>query len=35
MAVIGVMFLFPLLWSLVSSLKPEAKIMSYPPKWFD
>jgi ABC-type sugar transport system, permease component len=35
MALIAVIFLFPLLWSLVSSLKPEAKIMSYPPKWID
>lgn len=33
MAFIGVIFLFPLLWSIVSSLKPEAEIMNYPPKW--
>ncbi|MDU7476594.1 MAG: carbohydrate ABC transporter permease [Paenibacillus macerans] len=33
MAVIGAVFVFPLLWSLVSSLKPEAEIMNYPPKW--
>ncbi|MGG4555001.1 carbohydrate ABC transporter permease [Paenibacillus sp. FSL W8-0186] len=33
MAFIGVIFLFPLLWSVVSSLKPEAEIMNYPPKW--
>jgi multiple sugar transport system permease protein len=33
MAVTSVIFLFPLLWSLISSLKPEAQIVSYPPKW--
>ncbi|MCM3039175.1 carbohydrate ABC transporter permease [Paenibacillus motobuensis] len=33
MAFMGVIFLFPLLWSVVSSLKPEAEIMNYPPKW--
>lgn len=33
MAFMGVLFLFPLLWSVVSSLKPEAEIMNYPPKW--
>ncbi|WP_019639786.1 carbohydrate ABC transporter permease [Paenibacillus fonticola] len=33
MAFIGVLFLFPLLWSAISSLKPEAEIMNYPPKW--
>lgn len=33
MAVTGVIFLFPLLWSFISSLKPEAQIVSYPPKW--
>ncbi len=29
----GVLFLFPLLWSLVSSVKPENDIVSYPPNW--
>jgi ABC-type glycerol-3-phosphate transport system permease component len=29
----GVIFLFPLLWSLVSSVKPENDIVSYPPRW--
>lgn len=29
----GIVFLFPLLWSLISSLKPENDIVSYPPKW--
>ena len=29
----GAMFLFPLLWSLVSSVKPENDIVSYPPEW--
>lgn len=29
----GVLFLFPLLWSLISSVKPENDIVSYPPKW--
>ncbi len=33
MALVAVVFLFPLLWSLISSLKPEAQIISYPPKW--
>jgi len=33
MGVIAVIFVFPLLWSVVSSLKPEADIMNYPPKW--
>jgi len=29
----GVIFLFPLLWSFISSIKPETQIVSYPPKW--
>lgn len=29
----GVTFLFPLLWSLISSIKPENDIVSYPPRW--
>lgn len=29
----GVIFLFPLLWSLISSIKPENDIVSYPPRW--
>ncbi len=29
----GVVFLFPLLWSFISSVKPEYNIVSYPPKW--
>lgn len=29
----GAIFLFPLLWSLVSSVKPENDIVSYPPRW--
>ncbi|MEI7024871.1 carbohydrate ABC transporter permease [Paenibacillus sp. y28] len=33
MALTAVVFLFPLLWSFISSLKPEAQIVSYPPKW--
>jgi multiple sugar transport system permease protein len=33
MALTAVIFLFPLLWSLISSLKPENQIVSYPPKW--
>lgn len=33
MIVVSIIFLFPLLWSLISSLKPEAQIVSYPPKW--
>jgi len=27
------LFLFPLIWAIISSLKPEADIASYPPKW--
>lgn len=33
MLLTSAIFLFPLLWSLISSLKPEANIVSYPPKW--
>lgn len=33
MVLTGVTFVFPLLWSLISSLKTEDKIVSYPPKW--
>jgi multiple sugar transport system permease protein len=33
MALAAVVFVFPLLWALVSSLKPEAQIVTYPPKW--
>ncbi|MED4599370.1 carbohydrate ABC transporter permease [Paenibacillus validus] len=33
MIVVSIIFLFPLLWSFLSSLKPEAQIVSYPPKW--
>jgi ABC-type glycerol-3-phosphate transport system permease component len=33
MLLLVVVFLFPLAWNFVSSLKPEAKIVSYPPKW--
>jgi len=29
----GAIFLFPLLWSFVSSIKPENDIVSYPPIW--
>lgn len=29
----GVIFLFPLLWSFISSIKPENDIVSYPPRW--
>jgi ABC-type glycerol-3-phosphate transport system permease component len=29
----GATFLFPMLWSLVSSVKPENDIVSYPPRW--
>lgn len=31
--IICIVFLFPIAWSLVCSIKPEADIMSYPPKW--
>ncbi len=33
MILTAVIFLFPLLWSLISSLKPENDIVSYPPRW--
>ncbi|MCR8629655.1 carbohydrate ABC transporter permease [Paenibacillus radicis (ex Xue et al. 2023)] len=33
MAFTSAVFLLPLLWSVISSLKPEAKIVSYPPQW--
>jgi multiple sugar transport system permease protein len=33
MMIAAIVFLFPLLWSFISSLKPEAQIVSYPPKW--
>ncbi|CAM4240881.1 carbohydrate ABC transporter permease [Paenibacillus alkaliterrae] len=33
MAFIGIIFLFPLFWSLISSVKPENQIISYPPRW--
>lgn len=28
-----VVFLFPLVWAFVCSVKPEAEILSYPPRW--
>lgn len=30
---ICIVFLFPIAWALVCSIKPEADITSYPPKW--
>lgn len=33
MALTSIIFLFPLAWSIISSLKPENKIVSYPPQW--
>lgn len=33
LVVICIVFLFPIAWALVSSVKPEAQIVSYPPKW--
>jgi len=33
MAIISIVFLFPLAWTLVCSFKPEASIVSYPPVW--
>jgi multiple sugar transport system permease protein len=29
----SIVFLFPLLWTVISSFKTENKIVSYPPKW--
>ncbi len=31
--ILAVLFVFPLLWTVVSSLKTEASIVSYPPRW--
>ncbi len=31
--IICIVFLFPLAWAIVCSVKPEAEILSYPPKW--
>lgn len=33
MALASLSFIFPILWSFISSLKPENNIVSYPPKW--
>lgn len=33
LAVICALFIFPLVWALACSVKPEAEILSYPPKW--
>lgn len=33
LAVVSVVFAFPILWAIVCSLKTEAEILSYPPKW--
>jgi len=33
LALIGVFFVFPLLWTLISSVKPENDIVAYPPRW--
>lgn len=33
LVVICIIFLFPLAWAIVCSVKPEAEILSYPPKW--
>ena len=33
LVVICAVFLFPLAWALVCSVKPEAEILSYPPRW--
>lgn len=30
---ICIVFLFPIAWALVCSIKPEIDITSYPPKW--
>lgn len=31
--VISIIFIFPILWSVICSFKPEIDIVSYPPKW--
>ena len=33
LVIICLIFLFPLAWAIVCSVKPEAQILSYPPKW--
>ena len=33
LALISVFFVFPLLWTLISSVKPENDIVAYPPRW--
>ena len=33
LVVICLIFLIPIAWALVCSVKPEAEILSYPPKW--
>jgi multiple sugar transport system permease protein len=33
LALVSLVFLTPLAWTLISSLKPEAQIVSYPPRW--
>lgn len=31
--IICIIFLFPIAWAIVCSVKPEAQILSYPPRW--
>ncbi len=33
MIVVGIMFLLPILWMLITSVKPEGQIMRYPPEF--
>ncbi len=33
MFIIAVCFLLPMAWTIISSLKPEGQIISYPPQW--
>lgn len=33
LATVSIIFVFPIAWAIVCSFKPEAEILSYPPKW--
>ncbi|TCL64251.1 carbohydrate ABC transporter membrane protein 2 (CUT1 family) [Hydrogenispora ethanolica] len=33
MGLVALIFLFPMAWTIISALKPEGQIVSYPPQW--
>ena len=33
MIAVGIVFLLPILWMLITSVKPKSQIMHYPPKF--